>query len=159
MEFIPLSWGNIVSIHNLCFMPLILWCLCNTFFLTQIWNYNQGHMWSCDPWYQVHFGPSPWLNDSSIRHGECLQFLVKRSHILKTSCNRWGHHTTHPLRAFYIFESTMFYNHCNCESEVIPLTMGTHQGDPLGGALFVVAHFRALHSTTSCFPSCYFHLL
>ncbi len=39
---------------------------------------------------------------------------------------------------------------------IIPYTMGIRQRDPLGGALFVLAHFRALHSTTSCFPSCLF---
>jgi hypothetical protein len=32
--------------------------------------------------------------------------------------------------------------------------MGTRQGDPLGGALFALAYFRALHSTTSHFLSC-----
>ncbi len=50
----------------------------------------------------------------------------------------------------------MFYNHCNCEGEVIiiPFAMGTHQGDPLGEALFAIIHFRALHSITNCFPSC-----
>jgi hypothetical protein len=51
------------------------------------------------------------------------------------------------LHAFYAFESPLFYSHWNFKSEVIviPFAMGTHQGDPLGGALFV------LHSTTSHF--------
>ncbi len=42
------------------------------------------------------------------------------------------------VHAFYAFESPMFYNHCNHEGDVtiIPFAMGTHQGDPLGGALF-----------------------
>jgi hypothetical protein len=31
--------------------------------------------------------------------------------------------------------------------------MGTRQGDPLGEELFVLAHFRALHSTANHFPS------
>jgi hypothetical protein len=31
--------------------------------------------------------------------------------------------------------------------------MGTRQGDLLGGALFTLTHFRALHSTTNHFPS------
>jgi putative effector of murein hydrolase len=35
---------------------------------------------------------------------------------------------------------------------VIPSTMGTHQSDPLGGALFALTHFRALCFTTSHFP-------
>jgi hypothetical protein len=36
---------------------------------------------------------------------------------------------------------------------MIPFAMGTHQGDPLGGALFALTHFRALSSIVSCFPS------
>jgi hypothetical protein len=48
-----------------------------------------------------------------------------------------------------------FYNHHNREGDVtiIPSTMGTRQSDPLGGALFALAHFKALRSTTSHFPS------
>jgi hypothetical protein len=34
--------------------------------------------------------------------------------------------------------------------------MGTHQGDPLKGALFALAHFMALHSIINHFPSCLF---
>jgi hypothetical protein len=34
--------------------------------------------------------------------------------------------------------------------------MGTRQTNPLGGALFVLVHFRALHFITSRFPSCLF---
>jgi hypothetical protein len=34
--------------------------------------------------------------------------------------------------------------------------MGIHQGEPLGGALFALVHFRALCSTTSRFPSSLF---
>ncbi len=49
----------------------------------------------------------------------------------------------------------MFYNHHNCEGEVtvIAPTMGTRQGDPLGGALFALVHFKTLHFKTSCFLS------
>ncbi len=51
----------------------------------------------------------------------------------------------------------MFYSHHNREGDVIviPSTMGTHQGDPLG-ALFALAHFKTLCSTVSCFLSCLF---
>jgi hypothetical protein len=37
--------------------------------------------------------------------------------------------------AFYVFESPLFYSHCNFESDVtiIPFVMGIHQGDPWGG--------------------------
>jgi hypothetical protein len=34
--------------------------------------------------------------------------------------------------------------------------MGTHQGDPLGRALFVLDHFKVLRSIASHFPSCLF---
>jgi hypothetical protein len=49
----------------------------------------------------------------------------------------------------------LFNSHHNHEDDVIiiPSTMGTHQGDPLGRALFTLAHFKALHSTTNHFPS------
>jgi len=60
--------------------------------------------------------------------------------------------------AFYAFESLMFYSHRNREGEVtnIPSTIRTHQNDPLGEALFALAHFRTLRSTTTHFPSCLF---
>jgi hypothetical protein len=45
---------------------------------------------------------------------------------------------------FYAFESPLFYNHHNCEGDVIviPSSMGIHQGDLLGGTLFVLTHFK-----------------
>ncbi len=47
-----------------------------------------------------------------------------------------------------------FYSHYNPEGDVIiiPSTMGIHQSDPLRDALFVIAHFRALHSIANHFP-------
>jgi hypothetical protein len=60
---------------------------------------------------------------------------------------------------FYAFESPLFYNHRSHEGDVtiIPFAMGTHiQGDPLGRALFVLAHFKVLCSIASHFPSCLF---
>jgi hypothetical protein len=44
--------------------------------------------------------------------------------------------------AFYAFESPLFYSHriCGGDVTIIPSTMGTHQGDPLGGALFALVH-------------------
>ncbi len=66
--------------------------------------------------------------------------------------------------AFYAFESSMFYSYCSHEGDIIiiPSAMGICQGDPLGGlgggggALLVLAHFRALCSKISYFPSCLF---
>jgi hypothetical protein len=51
------------------------------------------------------------------------------------------------------FESPLFYGHCNYESNVIviPSAMRTCQGDPLGRALFTLAHFTALCYTISGF--------
>ncbi len=110
----------------------------------------------------MHLGPSPWLGCFSTRCGERFQFDVKKSHISKTSCSKWGHHAIIPLvHAFYAFESPTFYNHHNHEGEVtvIPSPMGTHQGDPLGRAQFILVHFKALNFTTSQFPSCLFSFI
>ncbi len=62
------------------------------------------------------------------------------------------------VHAFYAFESPLFYSHHNCDGDVIiiPFAMGTYQGDPLGGALFALVHFKALCSIASHFPSCLF---
>ncbi len=59
------------------------------------------------------------------------------------------------VHAFYAFESPLFYNHHNRESVVIiiPFTMGTCEGDPWRGALFVLAHFWVLCSTTNHFAT------
>ncbi len=53
------------------------------------------------------------------------------------------------------FEAPLFYNHHNHEGDVtiIPSIMRTYQGDPLGGALFALAHFKALCSIINHFPS------
>jgi len=60
------------------------------------------------------------------------------------------------VHAFYAFECPLFYNHHNYEDDVIviPSTMGTHQGDPLGRALFALTHFKA--PITNHFPFCLF---
>ncbi len=59
------------------------------------------------------------------------------------------------VRAFYAFEFPLFYSHHNCESNVtiIPFTMGIRQGDPLGRALFTLAHFKTLCFIVNHFPS------
>ncbi len=57
-----------------------------------------------------------------------------------------------------MFESPLFYSHYNREGKVmvIPFAMRTRQGDPLGGALFALVHFKALCSTVNGFPYCLF---
>ncbi len=59
------------------------------------------------------------------------------------------------FRVFYAFDSPLFCNHHNRESNVIIIlfAMGTCQSDPLGRALFTLAHFGVLHFTTSSFSS------
>jgi hypothetical protein len=65
------------------------------------------------------------------------------------------------VHAFYAFESPMFYSHRNCEGKVtvIPSAMGTHQGDLLGRAPFILVHFRAIRFTISQFTSCLFSFI
>jgi hypothetical protein len=50
----------------------------------------------------------------------------------------------------------LFYNHHNREGDVIVISfsMGIHQGDLLGGALFVLVNFKVLHFIINHFPSC-----
>jgi hypothetical protein len=36
---------------------------------------------------------------------------------------------------------------------IIPSTMGNHLDDPLGRALFILTHFRALDVIINCFPA------
>jgi hypothetical protein len=138
-------------------------------------------MWSNNPWHHVHLGPSPQLGCFLARHGKCFQFGVKRSYISKPLCNLSGDIIELILFvcAFYAFETPLFYNHHNCESNVIVIAfaMGTCQCDPftspigkgityitqskemihlhhpLGRALFALIQFRALCSIISCFPS------
>jgi hypothetical protein len=66
--------------------------------------------------------------------------------------------TSYNSSPFYAFEFPLFYNHHNHENEVMVIssTMGTHQGDPLGRALFSLTHFKALCSITNHFPFCLF---
>jgi hypothetical protein len=63
------------------------------------------------------------------------------------------------VHAFYAFESPLFYSHHNHESDVMIImsTMQTCQGDPLGGALFALIHYMALHILQLVgFPHVYF---
>jgi hypothetical protein len=94
------------------------------------------------------------------KYGECFQFGVKRNYILRPLCNL-GEDIIQFIpfvRAFYAFESPLFYNHHNHESNVIIIvfTMGTCQSDLLRRELFALTHFKALCSIISCFPSCLF---
>ncbi len=48
----------------------------------------------------------------------------------------------------------LFYSNHNHDDNVmvIPSAMGTRQGDPLGGVLFVLTHRKALRSIDNHFP-------
>jgi hypothetical protein len=52
----------------------------------------------------------------------------------------------------------MFSNHNVYEGDVIVIicTIGTRQGNSLGGAFFTLTHFKALHSIANHFLSCLF---
>jgi hypothetical protein len=108
----------------------------------------------------MHPRPSPQLNCSSTKHGKHLRFNVKKSHISKTSCNMWGHHTTHPFCFMHYMHSRLFYFIVIVIMKV--MSQSSHLPWELvkvilwGGALFVLAHFRALHFIVSHFTSCLF---
>jgi hypothetical protein len=55
----------------------------------------------------------------------------------------------------------LFYNNGNCDDNVMVIqsAMGTRQGDPLGGVLFVLTYLKALCSLVNHFPLVYFHPL
>ncbi len=150
--------GNVVSIHKLHFMRSILWNLHNKFFLAPIQSCNQKWMCNNNPQHWVHLGSSPWLGCFPTWHGECFQFNVKRGRISKTSCYKWGHHIIHSLCLCIlcnwmslVLYSLWLWGWCH---ETIPSIMGTHQGDPLGKALFVLTHFKALRFTVNWFFFC-----
>jgi hypothetical protein len=86
--------------------------------------------------------------------------LMSKRVIFQKNCTTCGYVMKFILfvHAFYVFESLLFYNHHNCEGNVIviPFAMEICKSDPLGKALFTLAHFRALCFTTSHFPSCPF---
>ncbi|KAL2613014.1 hypothetical protein R1flu_024706 [Riccia fluitans] len=60
--------------------------------------------------------------------------------------------------SFYACRLPLCFSHCSREDEVSLLSseLGTRQGDPLDGALFALAHLRALRTTASEHPLCLF---
>jgi hypothetical protein len=62
------------------------------------------------------------------------------------------------LSPFYVHDISSVYSHHNHEGNVtsIPFAMRIRQGDLLGGSLFVLAHFKALHCMINHFLSCLF---
>jgi hypothetical protein len=89
---------NIILTHKPRFMLIIFWCFYNASLPSWIQNSNQRWMWSSNLWHKMHLGLSPQLGYSPTGHAKCLQiFYVKRGHISRTLCNKWGHHTTQPF--------------------------------------------------------------
>ncbi|KAL2631235.1 hypothetical protein R1flu_015921 [Riccia fluitans] len=64
----------------------------------------------------------------------------------------------HFMRFFYVRHLLLYFSHYFCEDEVSLLSSesGTYQGDPLGGALFALAHLCALRTMASEHPLCLF---
>ncbi|KAL2612029.1 hypothetical protein R1flu_023721 [Riccia fluitans] len=62
------------------------------------------------------------------------------------------------VHSFYAHRSPLYFSHCSCEDEVSLFSSesGTCQGDPLGGALFALAHLCALRAIASEHPLCLF---
>ncbi|KAL2643240.1 hypothetical protein R1flu_010827 [Riccia fluitans] len=62
------------------------------------------------------------------------------------------------VHSFYARRSPLYFSHCSCEDEVSLLSSesGTCQGDPLGGALFALAHLHALRIVASKHSLCLF---
>ncbi|KAL2610010.1 hypothetical protein R1flu_028583 [Riccia fluitans] len=62
------------------------------------------------------------------------------------------------VHSFYARCSPLYFSHCSHEDEVslFLFNSGTHQGDPLGGALFALGHLRALRTMASEHPLCLF---
>ncbi|KAL2649469.1 hypothetical protein R1flu_017597 [Riccia fluitans] len=59
---------------------------------------------------------------------------------------------------FYACPSPLYFSHCSLEDEVTLFSSESDicQGDPLGGALFALAHLRVLRTTASEHPLCLF---
>jgi hypothetical protein len=104
----------------------------------------------------MHPKPSPWLCCSLTKVANAFNSLLRE--VVFQELHVIGGDIIQPIPfvcAFYALKSPLFYSHYNCESDVIviPFAMEIRQGDFLGGTLFVLAHFTALHSTISHFPS------
>ncbi|KAJ7570685.1 hypothetical protein O6H91_01G131400 [Diphasiastrum complanatum] len=62
------------------------------------------------------------------------------------------------VRSFYSMDAPLYFSHASRSGDVlvIPSADGIRQGDPLGGVLFSLVHFRALRAFSAAFPSCLF---
>jgi len=131
--------------------------LCNTSFPTLMQHCNYGRLWSSNPRIKCTLDLLPQLGCFVVKCGKCFQFGVKRDHISKTSCNKWIHNVTHPLCLciICIWISLVFIAIIII---IIHSAMETHQGEPLGGALFTLSHFRALCSIAIHYLSCLFSI-
>ncbi len=109
----------------------------------------------------MHIKLSPQLGHSPIGRDKCFQFNVKNGCISKTSCSKWGPYNS-SLLFMHSMHSSVFYFIIiiimKVMSQIIPSTTRTCQGDLWGGggALFVLTHFRALHSIANHIPFCLF---
>ncbi len=111
----------------------------------------------------MHLGPSPWLGCCSTRCGNRLQFSVKKGHISKTSCNKWGYHKNssplfvHSMHSSFLCFIVIVIVKVMSQSSHLP--WGLLKMILGGGHYSFLAHFRALHFTTSHFPCCQFSFI
>jgi hypothetical protein len=62
------------------------------------------------------------------------------------------------IRRFYAHPSPLYFLEASRHGDLIVISFesGTRQGDPLGGMLFALVHFHALHPTAVTHPTCVF---
>jgi len=103
----------------------------------------------CGPWQEVCHWPPPWLCCFANQH--CQSVLCSNKWCSKIK--RWIAQLLFFVCFFHIFESPLYFTHCNQKSDVtnIALPTSTHQGDLLGGAMFAIANFLLLRTTTNHF--------
>jgi len=106
----------------------------------------------------MHPGLSPQLGYFSTRGAKCFQFNVKRGHFNNFVQQVGTSYNSSPLFVHLCIRVFFVYSHRDHEGDVtiIPFATRIHQGDPLGGALFVLAHFKALSFIANHFLSCLF---
>ncbi len=102
----------------------------------------------------MHFRPSPQLGLLSNWTWQMSSIRCQERSYSRTSCIGEDIIQFIPfVHTFYALEFLLFCNHYNHEGNlmIILFAMGICQGDPLGRALFTLAHFKALHYTINCF--------
>ncbi len=109
--------------------------------------------------HQVHPKPSPWLSCSLARCGKHFQFSVKKGHISKIVCSKWGHYTTlflHFLHLNVPYFTIIIIVKAMSQSSHLPWEPIKAIIGGGGGGSGPLAHFRALHFIINHFHFCLF---